>query len=109
MLHVAPPITQWAVDYVPDASVVKQAEAAEILRAKEMMQKGLLQFPEGQEIEVINDSREGDPVAHNLKEHDEAGVDLIVMPSHGKTGLLKLMMGLVSEKVMEDANTPHTL
>lgn len=109
LLHVAEPVTQWAVDYVPDASVVQQAEAAEILRAKEMMQKELAKFPEGQEIEVISDIREGDTVEEILKEQDENSVDLIVMPSHGKTGMIKRMMGLVSEKVMEEAKSPVLL
>jgi universal stress protein A len=109
LLHVAAPITKWAVDYVPDASAVKQAEEAEILRAKEMMQKELSKFPEGQDIEVISDIREGDTVAEILKEQYENSVDLIVMPSHGKTGMIKRMMGLVSEKVMEEAKSPVLL
>jgi nucleotide-binding universal stress UspA family protein len=80
-----------------------------MLKAKEMMQRELKKFPEFQEIEVISDIREGEPVEEILKEQEEKGVDLIVMPSHGKTGFLKRLMGQVSEKVMEEAKSPVLL
>lgn len=105
LLHVAEPIRQCAGDYCLDESKVKAAENTEILQAKEKMQKELKKFPEFQEIEVITDIREGEPVQEILKEQDEKGVDLIVMPSHGKTGFMKRLMGLISEKVMEEAKS----
>ncbi len=105
LLHVAEPIRQCAGDYCLDESKVKAAENTEILQAKEKMQKELKKFPEFQEIEVITDIREGEPVQEILKEQDEKGVDLIVMPSHGKAGFMKRLMGLISEKVMEEAKS----
>jgi nucleotide-binding universal stress UspA family protein len=109
LLHVAEPITQCGGDYCLDAGAVKQAEEAEIIRAKEMMQRELARFPEGQNIEVISDIREGDPVHEILKEQDERGVDLIVMPSFQKTGFVKRILGHVSEKIMEEAKSPVLL
>lgn len=109
LLHVANPITQCAADYCLDTETIEQAEKNEMLRAKEMMKKELNKFPEFQEIEVISDIREGEPVEEILKEQEEKGVDLIVMPSHGRTGILKRLMGQISEKVMEEAKTPVLL
>lgn len=109
LLHVAEPITQCSVDYCLDLATVRQAEAEEMNRSKEMMQRELAKFPEGMDVEVISDIREGDAVTEILKEQDERGVDLIVMPSHRKTGLFKRMMGQVAEKVMEEAKTPVLL
>ena len=109
LLHVAEPVVQCAADYCLDTSTVKQAEDAELVRAKEMMQKELNKFSEIQGIEVISDIREGDPVEEILHEQEEKGVDLIVMPSHGKTGLIKRLMGQVSERVMEEARSPVLL
>ncbi len=63
-LYSAAGITAWT-------QTVKQAEEAEIIRAKEMMQKELAGFPRGQNIEVISDIREGDPVHEILKEQEE--------------------------------------
>lgn len=105
LLHVANPITQCAGDYCLDAAAVKKAEDAEILHAKEMMQKELSKFTEFQEIEVISDIREGETVEEILKEQEEKSVDLIVMPSHGKTGFIKRLMGQISERVMEEAKS----
>ena len=109
LLHVAEPVTQCAGDYCLDSSTVKEAEDAEILQAKEKMQKELKKFSEFQEIEVITDIREGKPVEEILKEQEEKGVDLIVMPSHGKTGFMKRLMGQISEKIMEEAKSPVLL
>jgi universal stress protein A len=106
LLHVAEPIAQCATDYCLDPSTYRQAEDAEIMQAKEMMQKELKKFPEFQEIEVISDIREGEPVQEILKEQEEKQVDLIVMPYHGKTGFMKRFMGQISEKVMEEAKSP---
>ncbi|PKN10552.1 MAG: hypothetical protein CVU70_02660 [Deltaproteobacteria bacterium HGW-Deltaproteobacteria-5] len=109
LLHVAEPIEQCAVDYCLDISTVKAAEDAEILRVKEKMQNELTKFSEFQEIEVISDIREGKPVEEILREQEEKGVDLIVMPSHGKTGFMKRLMGQISEKIMEEARSPVLL
>ena len=109
LLHVTEPLAQCAVDYCVDIATVHQAEADEVNRSKEMMQRELAKFAERQGIEVITDIREGDTVAEILKEQDEKGVDLIVMPSHRKAGLLKRFMGMVSEKVMEGAKSPVLL
>ncbi len=106
LLHVAAPITQCTADYCLDTVKVKMAEEAEMLRAKEMMQSELKKFPEFEEVEIISDVREGEPVAEILKEQEENGVDLIVMPSHGKTGFVKRLLGQVSERVMEEAKSP---
>lgn len=109
LLHVAEPIMQCSADYCLDMASVRQVEAEEIKRSKELMQKELAKFPEGLDIEVISDIREGDTVAEILKEQDEKGVDLIVMPSGHKKGLFKRLMGPVSERVMEEAKTPVLL
>jgi universal stress protein A len=105
LLHVANPITQCVGDYCLDTSTVKQAEDAEILQAKERMQREIQKFSEFRDIEVISDIREGEPVEEILKEQEEKDVDLIVMPSHGKTGLLKRLIGQISEKVTEEAKS----
>jgi nucleotide-binding universal stress UspA family protein len=46
---------------------------------------------------------EGDPAAEIVHYAREAGIDLIVMGTHGRTGLERLLMGSVAEKVMREA------
>jgi nucleotide-binding universal stress UspA family protein len=46
---------------------------------------------------------QGDPVTEILLAAEELGCDLIVMGSHGRTGLRRLMMGSVAESVIRSA------
>jgi nucleotide-binding universal stress UspA family protein len=46
---------------------------------------------------------EGDPAAEIVRYASEAGLDLIVMGTHGRTGTDRLLMGSVAEKVLRDA------
>jgi nucleotide-binding universal stress UspA family protein len=46
---------------------------------------------------------EGDPAAEIVGYAKDAGIDLIVMGTHGRTGLERLLMGSVAEKVLRDA------
>jgi len=46
---------------------------------------------------------EGDPASEIVRYARESGTDLIVMGTHGRTGLERLLMGSVAEKVMREA------
>jgi nucleotide-binding universal stress UspA family protein len=46
---------------------------------------------------------EGDPAAEIVRYAHEAGIDLVVMGTHGRTGLERLLMGSVAEKVLREA------
>ena len=48
----------------------------------------------------------GDPAASIANYGTEAGVELIVLPSHGRTGLTRLLMGSVAERVVRLAHCP---
>jgi nucleotide-binding universal stress UspA family protein len=47
---------------------------------------------------------EGDPAAEIVRYGRDANMDLIVMGTHGRTGLERLLMGSVAEKVLRDAS-----
>jgi nucleotide-binding universal stress UspA family protein len=48
----------------------------------------------------------GSPVVEILKFAQQAEIDLIVMGSHGRTGIFRLLMGSVAEAVMRKAPCP---
>jgi universal stress protein A len=48
----------------------------------------------------------GSPAAAILDLAEIEGVEMIVMPTHGRTGLLRLLMGSVAEEVVRKANCP---
>ena len=51
-------------------------------------------------------SSRGDPVACILEVAKGLKSDLIVMATHGRTGLGRLLMGSVAEKVVREAKCP---
>ena len=46
---------------------------------------------------------QGDPATEIVRYARDSATDLIVMGTHGRTGLERLLMGSVAEKVMRDA------
>lgn len=61
-------------------------------------------MPEG--LWVSRRLEEGDPVAEILEVARETNADLIVMGTHGRRGLSRLLMGSVAEQVMRRAACP---
>src|SRR5262245_55553132 len=46
---------------------------------------------------------EGDPAGEIVRYAVDVGMDLVIMGTHGRTGLERLLMGSVAEKVMREA------
>ncbi|NTV91827.1 MAG: universal stress protein [Chlorobiaceae bacterium] len=87
-----------SLEYVPlEEDLAKAAEGdLEILR-QELMKAGV----------VVNCSVEiGNPSDVILEQADHLDVNLIIMGSHGKKGLSRLIMGSVAETVVRKANCP---
>ncbi len=59
--------------------------------------------PVDPQIRVQHVFLEGDPAREIVRYATGAAVDLIVMGTHGRTGLERLLMGSVAENVMRDA------
>jgi universal stress protein A len=50
--------------------------------------------------------RTGDPALMIVTVAEELNVDLIVMPTHGHTGIERMILGSVAERVVRDARRP---
>lgn len=48
----------------------------------------------------------GSPASGIVHLAEREGVDMIVMPTHGRTGLVRLLMGSVAEEVVRKASCP---
>lgn len=51
-------------------------------------------------------TRRGNPHEEICRFAQEEGIDLIVMATHGRTGLAHVLLGSVAEKVVQHANIP---
>jgi nucleotide-binding universal stress UspA family protein len=59
--------------------------------------------PANPNIPVRHVFLDGDPATEIVRYARDAGVDRIVMGTHGRTGTERLLMGSVAEKVLRDA------
>jgi nucleotide-binding universal stress UspA family protein len=105
LLHVIDDgFQQCAVDYCLNEGAVQSILKDSIKNVKEkLQQKAMIITDSNSSIEIVYDARRGIPYEEILKEQEEKGVDLIVIASHGKTGILKNLIGGVVNKVMKRA------
>jgi nucleotide-binding universal stress UspA family protein len=57
-------------------------------------------------VETVTDVREGTPHRALLDYADEHAVDLVVMGTHGRTGLDRYLLGSVAERVVRLSDVP---
>jgi nucleotide-binding universal stress UspA family protein len=57
-------------------------------------------------VEIRRKVTVGAPAANILEEAKNAEVDLIVMSTHGRTGLAHILMGSITEEVVRNASCP---
>ncbi|MEN6616402.1 MAG: universal stress protein [Syntrophorhabdus sp.] len=109
VLHVIGVIQTCAVDYCFDQSTLDSLEKKSEDSALDMMKKQLALFADASAMDIETDIKQGVPYEEILAMQKEKGIDLIVMSSHGKTGLLHHLMGSVAERVMKKAGCPVLL
>jgi nucleotide-binding universal stress UspA family protein len=99
LLHV---VTQIDVPHLDEPATVEDPETC-----RETLD-GLCQLLEGADLKypVTARLRLGEPPAEVLRTADETGCDLLVMGTHGRTGLGRLLMGSVAEEVLRHARCP---
>ena len=88
-----------------DLDALKHAELDKSRRYLEKVQPEL--SSEG--INVKTESLEGTPAQTIVNYADANGVDLIVIATHGFTGMKKLMFGSVALRVLHDSHVPVLL
>ena len=109
LLHVVHVVQACAVDYCFDQGTLDMLEKKSSSSADDMMKRQLELFPDAKSIDITTDVRQGIPYEEILNEQRDKDIDLIVMSSHGKTGLLSHLLGSVAEKVMKKASCPVLL
>jgi nucleotide-binding universal stress UspA family protein/quercetin dioxygenase-like cupin family protein len=100
LLHVIPPSVD-PLSTEPPPNPLQPAESQESL-------KGRLDWPQPPDSDVRVEHRvaEGDAPAEILRLAQALPCDLIVMGTHGRTGLSRLLAGSVAEEVLRNAVCP---
>jgi len=105
LLHVMPP----PMYAVPDYTGIYEFTPQDIEQFEEQVRRRLGQFAEGLKAEADAVSTRlvsGVPFVEILGVAKEQGADLIVMGTHGRTGLPHMLIGSVAEKVVRKAPCP---
>lgn len=79
-------------------------EVQELL--KEAVHKQLEEMSPGSDVHFFVHTRIGNPAEEILQTAELLGADLIFIGSHGRTGIKRLMLGSVSERVVREAKCP---
>jgi nucleotide-binding universal stress UspA family protein len=99
VVHVAPDLASMAPEVVwQDISDESRREAIEADFQKE--------FADDKYRKTSFRVTFGDPGYRITEYAEEIGADVIVMPSHGRTGLKRLLIGSVAERVLRLAHCP---
>jgi len=100
LLHVIPPSVDPLMQ-VPPPNPLLPAESQEAL-------KGVFQWPKPSDPKIVVEHRvaEGDAPEEILRLAEAVKSDLIVMGTHGRTGLRRFLTGSVAEEVLRKATCP---
>jgi nucleotide-binding universal stress UspA family protein len=106
LLHVHPvPAYAFIDGMVPPAPQDMAALAqASFDRLEQMADEHRGELPAG--VRLQTEVRAGDPVEGILQVVHDRGIDLVVMGTHGRSGLAHLVLGSVAEKVVRRSDRP---
>jgi universal stress protein A len=104
LLHVYDPPDSMAA-IVPGTSVAEEERSARGIATRELERLERAVKAAGS-VRVDIAVAAGSPVDEILRHAAEGGFDLIVMGTHGRTGLSRLIVGSVTEGVMRRAQVP---
>jgi nucleotide-binding universal stress UspA family protein len=100
-------VYQLPASALPEGVVETPADIEAVLEGR--LTKELAAFVKpasAQGVKITTGVCEGMPYVEIVEAADELGADLIVMGTHGRTGLAHLLLGSVAERVLRISNVP---
>ena len=106
VLHVVGTVIQCMPYFHLDPKKIADLEKESIAAAQKMLANQLAKFPDSKSVEIECYTHSGNPYLEILRDQEEKKIDLIVIASHGRTGLVTHLLGSVAEKVVRRAKCP---
>jgi len=92
--------------YPEDVLIDPMGSDASMRRAcEERLEKAIARFKTGG-VQIATALREGLPYVEILEAASTLGADLIVMGTHGRSGIQRALVGSVTERVLRNAAVP---
>ena len=95
----------WAADIAPNVEILQQAEEAQKQGAEEYLTKVVAQAKKDG-LAATGVVIEGAPADSIIDYAAKNGIDLIVMSTHGRSGITRFALGSVTDKVVRTASAP---
>jgi nucleotide-binding universal stress UspA family protein len=102
-------ISRKSIDYGIRYEEIKQIEENSINASAEKLKKQSANIIKNGKIKIIPVTKIGDPAEVILKEQKAKKIDLIVIASHGRSGIVRYLLGSVATKVTKSAKCPVML
>jgi len=107
LLHVVDrQVQECAIDYRLSDEIVRSLKKESLKTSKDTLEKEVEKTIKDKNIKVVIRVKRGIPAQTILREQKAKNIYLIVIASHGKTGLVKQLMGSVADKVVKGAKCP---
>ena len=106
LLHVIDEnILQCAADYCLSNEFVKQFKDASMKESEDKLDKVINAVKKSKKVGISYEVKKGVP-AEVILDVAKKGIDLIVIASHGRTGIIKHLIGSVTDKIVRSAKCP---
>ncbi len=96
-------INTCSIDYCLPDDEVNKFDKRIVEGAKDRLQKEPAKFPLAKEVKISTEVVKGIPYEEILKFQTLNEVDLIVIASHGRSGIAKFFLGSVASNVLKEA------
>jgi len=100
VLHVAAPLVAIYGDGIVPVALEPEVQREGLAEQLHQVQ------PQSGQVRVEHRLADGDPALEILNAAQQSKCDLIVLGTHGRTGLARLLMGSVAEQVVRKAQCP---
>jgi nucleotide-binding universal stress UspA family protein len=104
LLHVVSSLAPMAMEVI-DGEIVKTMEIEAVKRGKEYL-GGVARELSDKGIDARTEVFSGDPASVILHYAENEGIDMIVMPTHGRKGFSRWLLGEVARKVVTASCKP---
>jgi nucleotide-binding universal stress UspA family protein len=100
VVHINPLVAQGAAEGYAGAELYE----GQLQAARDQVGQLLGNLPQGMKPEIVVDI--GDPAEVILATGVKLQADLVVMATHGRTGLARIVMGSVTDKIVRGSHVP---
>jgi nucleotide-binding universal stress UspA family protein len=106
LLHVIDEnILQCAADYCLSNEFVKQFKDESMKESEDKLNKVINAVKKSKKVNISYEVKKGVP-AEVILDVAKKGIDLVVIASHGRTGIIKHLIGSVTDKIVRSAKCP---